>query len=139
MQTSEENEISQEISESYDYQVVQKSIEELSSVLLIIQEGIDEEIHQVRMLQKMIESQDRVMKQFLEQKIVSIDHTTKLKKDRKILHYAASRKAENVKTLNRYLNERIMQMQVLHLKRRAIIESFSPGKVVPFRKKNNEQ
>lgn len=139
MQTSEENEISQEISESYDYQVVQKSIEELSSVLLIIQEGIDEEIHQVRMLQKMIESQDRVMKQFLEQKIVSIDHTTKLKKDRKILHYAASRKAENVKTLNRYLNERIMQMQVLHLKRRAIIESFSPGKVVPFRKKTNEQ
>jgi len=138
MQTPEEIEISQEILESYDYQVVQKSIEELSSVLLIIQEGIDVEIHQVKILQKMIESQDKLMQQFFEHKIVSIDHMTKLKKDKKILQSAANRKAENVKHLNRYLNERIMQMQVLHLKRKAIIESFSPGKIIAFRKHNNE-
>lgn len=139
MQTPEEIAISQEILESYDYQVVQKSIEELSSVLLIIQEGIDAETCQIKTLQKLIESQDKLIQQFFEQKVVSIDHMANLKKDKKILQSAVNEKAENVKRLNRYLNERIMQMQVLYLKRKAIIESFSPGKLIAFRKRNNEQ
>jgi hypothetical protein len=139
VQTPEEIAISQEILESYDYQVVQKSIEELSSVLLIIQEGIDAETCQIKTLQKLIESQDKLIQQFFEQKVVSIDHMANLKKDKKILQSAVNEKAENVKRLNRYLNERIMQMQVLYLKRKAIIESFSPGKLIAFRKRNNEQ
>lgn len=135
MQTQETDQISEDILNSYEYQVIQKSIEDLSSVLLIIQDGISDEIQQAISFKKMIDVQERLLLDSQCQSVVSIEYLTKIRKDLETLKFANHQKTENIRNLNRYLNDRIRQMKKLQQKRLDLIKSMTPASVLEFRTK----
>lgn len=137
MQTPpKENEISQELLDSYEYQVLKKSIDDLVSVLVVIQEGINAEFSQFYTLQRLYETQKKLIKDTKLSTVVSIDQLKTAKKEYKIYKMALQAKAEIIRNLNRYMHERMMQLRVLELKRKAMIEQYAGAQVLDFRGKN---
>jgi len=136
MQNQEQ--LSREILESSEYINIQRNIEALSSVLIVIEEGINNEISQIKTLNKMISSQKMIIKDTLDSPVVSMYNLAKLRKDLEILKKAAAHKVETARSLNRYLNERMRHMELLKVKRKSIIDSFSKAEIIYLRGINEQ-
>ncbi len=135
MKRSEEV-LSREILDSSEYINIQKNIEALSSVLIVIEEGIQNEITQIKTLNKMISAQKMIIKDTLDCQVVSMYSINRLKRDMEILKKAAIHKTETARNLNRYLRERMRHMETLKLKRKSIIDSFATAEIIHLRGTN---
>lgn len=139
MQTPEEGEITPEVLSSYEYQVIETSIEELTKVLITIQEGMSSEFAQVQTLQKILDSQLNLLTGLNSDSVVSLQHIKNLKDEYQLCMLALRQKADTIKTLNRYLNERIAQMNILHRKRQEIIKKYQSAQIIEFKGKNEKK
>lgn len=139
MQTPEEGEITPEVLSSYEYQVIETSIEELTKVLITIQEGMSSEFAQVQTLQKILDSQLNLLTGLNSDSVVSLQHIKNLKDEYQLCMLALRQKADTIKTLNRYLNECIAQMNILHRKRQEIIKKYQSAQIIEFKGKNEKK
>lgn len=131
--------VTQDILDSPEYKVIEKAMDDLHSVLLVIEDGISKEFDQLQTLNMLLESQVRLVKARKNDQVVSMDQIKKLHRDYVICRAAVKQKAETIKNLNSYLHDRMMQMKVLQLKRDFIIQKYQPAEVFEFRGKNEKE
>lgn len=136
MSKQKEDKITEELLSSDEYKVLQSSIESLHSALLVIQGGIYDEIQQVNSLNKMIKAQENIISYYKNDQTVDINYLRKAIKDRNILIQAADHKSQIIKSLNGYLTERIVQMDLLTRKMKHLISIYNHSNIIPFRGNN---
>lgn len=139
MQTPKAIEVTQEALESYEYQVIQSTIDEMSKVLVTIQDGMSSEFAQVQTLNKILDSQLKMLENLSTHEVVSMEQVRLLKVEYKMCLNALRHKADTIKSLNAYMNDRIGQMNLLQRKREEIIRRFTPAQVLEFKGRNEKR
>jgi len=133
MQTPTE-EVSPEIAGSYEYQVIQSAIDELSKVLITVQEGLDLEFIEARALSRILDNQILLLKNLTSCEVISIDQVRLVRMESQVCLLSLRKKSDIVKTLSKYLHDRIQQMKLLRRKREEIIKKLTPCEVIELKR-----
>ena len=138
MQTPEESKITPEALSSYEYQVIEASIDELTKVLITIREGMSEEFIQIQTLQKILNSQLNLLSEFSSSSVVSLPYIKTLKDEYQQYLITLQKKANTIKTLNGFLQEQIGKMDILERKRQEILKQYQSAQIIDFKGKNEK-
>lgn len=139
MQTSrEKDKVTDEILSSSEYKIIQTTIDEISKLLILLENDMREEFAQIQTLNKILDSQLNILENIKDDSVVSLDYIRRLKKEYSLFLLVVSEKAHSIKITNSYINERIQQMNVLHIKRKELIKRLSPADIIEFKGKNEK-
>lgn len=134
MQISEESQIIFDEEDQYRLNVIDSSIRELHKVIITIQNGIAEEMAKIKSIMAMLDYHTSVLKERQRDQIVSMAEIIKMRQDcRSYVNFLEIRR-DTLNSLNKILNERLNQFDLLIKRRQSILEKYKPAQIFYFKK-----
>ena len=113
-----------EIINSYEYQIIQSSVDEIIDIIFILKKELELEFAQVSFFQKILDKQLLLLNKEKKKSMIDFNNMKILKNDYTICLMALRFHANTIKSLNFYILDRTKQLDLLQEKKYNIINNI---------------